>query len=61
MFLSARLRRQQNLAARRPDARRRTAGDAPDTGPGHELAYWPRQPLAGMLTSRTSSTRLVPG
>lgn len=53
MFLSARLRRQQNPAAWRPDAGSRTAGDATGTGPGHELAYWPPQPLAGMLTSRT--------
>ena len=53
MFLSARLRRQQNPAPRQPDASSRTAGDAPCTGPGHELAYWPSQPLAGMLTGRT--------
>jgi hypothetical protein len=52
MFLSARLRRQESPAARRPGAGSRTAGDAPGTGPGHELVYWPTQPLAGMLTSR---------
>lgn len=53
MFLSARLPRQQNPVARRPDAGSRTAGDGPGTGPGHELVYWPRLPLDGMLTGRT--------